>query len=137
MTLTRLLCSSLACLLTAACGGDDEGSPAASGSPTISNLALTPTTIVAAQQADLQGSVDFADPEGDVATMRIEIRNPAGAAAPLVEGPLQGTQGVQQGAAQFTLQLLVPSAGAYPLEVWVRDSEGNDSNRLATSLTAQ
>ncbi|MCC6216767.1 MAG: hypothetical protein IT376_18045 [Polyangiaceae bacterium] len=126
-----------ALLLTVACGGDDEGSPAPSNAPVITNLQLAPATVPVAQQAELQGSVDFSDPTGDVSTLKIELRNPAGQAAPLIEGPLAGTGGITEGTAMFTLTLTVQAPGAYPLELWVGDTEGHDSNRLGMTLTAQ
>lgn len=96
--------------------------------PAIANLRYAPATAVQAASATvtITGSVDFVAPDGDVAALRLV----SSAGADLTVAT-PGLRGVRSGTGTGIFVVPVDTVGRYTFEIWVIDSAGRPSNRLA------
>ena len=123
------------CLLlassVAACSADAHGT-----APTIDMLTLDPAMVPVGGQSNVIGTVHFADPDGDVATVEIDIEPPT-AQMLSTSAEIVGADGKTDGTTQFLLAVVPPEAGDYAVHVTVVDAEDNRSNELDGSFAAQ
>jgi hypothetical protein len=117
----------------AACSGDGGSASA----PTLSQLELEPTSVAVGQNAAIAGTVAFADADGDVAEVGMTVVLPDGRAQDVARTAVTGTDGLEAGTLQLSLQLTPPAAGIYTLEVFVIDEAGHESNRVSQEVTAE
>lgn len=122
----------LSCLALVACASDDTGIE-----PTISNLALAQTTLAVGQQTTVNGTVGFEDADGDLMELGVELTLPDTSKQTLPMTPLQNIGTMTSGSIAWSLIIAAPAAGAYQMELWIVDANGNTSNRLDAALTAQ
>ena len=121
--------------LSPGCGGD-EGEGVA---PIISNLFFGPASASVLQQGGLLGvtvSMDYADPDGDIAFVRMHFRSCGESEARHVDIAPGGVTGNQAGAIWISAR--VPRdcpAGTYLYEFSVFDQKGHESNTLEATLT--
>lgn len=120
-----------------ALGGCEAEDGAGGGTaPEISGLTSSATTVEVGKQQNVTLGFTFADPDGDVAKAHVDIAID-GVAPAAVEAAVAQAAGVNQGAGQVIVALIIPKAGEVTLRLTVIDAAGNDSNTLETKLTAQ
>ncbi|HEY5945697.1 MAG TPA: hypothetical protein VIV40_09410 [Kofleriaceae bacterium] len=123
-----LLCS---CLTIAACTSDDTTPP------TISNLTFSPNALPVGQQTTINGTIGFADPDGDLDQLGVEITLPDQSKQALPMTDLQNVGTMTDGTIAWALIIAPPAAGAYHLSLWITDVDGHASNHLEANATAQ
>ncbi len=96
-----------------------KGSPAL-----ISDLKIEPSVASVGERTTLIGSVKFEDPDGDITTLRAEVRG-----GKTVTTPLR-LAGSKTGTATFSIVLNPTKPGAQAIEVWIQDTGDNHSNKL-------
>jgi hypothetical protein len=128
-------CSGLCLALALGCGGEEgTGSP-----PRISNLFFGPTSAAAGQGAGELGvsvSLEYADPDGDLAFVRLSSR-------PCGEGPVEhmdvapgGVTGSQEGVVWLSTRIRTACPpGTYTYEISLFDQRGHRSNSLEATFT--
>ena len=121
----------LSLALAAGCT-DDDGS-----APTISSLAFSPATVIVGQQTTISGTLAFADPDGDLVDLGVELTLPDQSTQTLPMTPLQNVGTMTDGSVAWSLFVAPPAAGTYGLALWLVDASGHASNRLAGTLQAQ
>ncbi|MBT8108015.1 MAG: hypothetical protein KJP17_07245 [Gammaproteobacteria bacterium] len=142
MTGTRLTTLALAILILhslAACGGGG-GSDGGSGgggqvgtAPTISNLSFSPEAAYVdtdGGQVNVIGTVDFADPDGDIESLTIVVLDSTGQVIDDITALIEGIGGSASGTIQGELVADTSVAGTYTVRVHVTDSRNHQSNRL-------
>jgi hypothetical protein len=126
------LLTTLLALLAACGGGGGGGSVPVNVAPVISNLQARDSApfMEGGGVSVTLVSLDYTDPEGDITTVRIEMDD--GTAVSLeVAGPIPAPSGTLEGEVEFS----TTESGVYTGQVWVIDSAGNNSNRLAITFT--
>jgi|GEM_PF-2470275 hypothetical protein len=100
-----------------------------SNAPVISNLRYSPTSTVIGQEGStvtVTGNIDFADPDGDVAVLKIRASDGTD-----ITIDATGICGQTSGSITGSFAVSTASAGIYTFEVWVVDSKGKSSNKLS------
>jgi serine/threonine protein kinase len=100
-----------------------KGSPAL-----ITDLKLETSVAVVGEKTIVIGSVKFEDPDGDVTTLRAEVRG-----GKTVSTPLR-MAGSKTGTATFSVVLTPSKIGAQAIEVWIQDAGDNQSNKLLGAI---
>lgn len=135
LPMTLAIGSCLFLALSPGCG-DDEGEGVA---PSISNLFFSPASAFVLRQGGLLGvtvSMDYADPDGDIAFVRIRFRFCGEGELQHVDIAPGGITGHQAGAIWISTRLPRDCpAGTYPYEFSVFDQKGLESNTLEATLT--
>ena len=126
------LVPSLLLLLSLGCGGDERTRGAA---PVVSTLVLDPTTATVGDLATMRGSMTFEDPDGDVLELHSTLVAPSGAEMPIPPASVAGAAGTTVGAVSVQLGIQFVMAGDHTIRVWLRDSQGNDSNVLEQPIS--
>ena len=100
-------------------------------SPVISNLFFSPESVNVGQGeiVTVNVNIDFSDAEGDITTLRV-----SSAGVMDVTTPITGMNGQTSGTINGVITFLADTAGTYPFEIWVIDSEGHSSNKLEGSF---
>lgn len=103
-------------------------SPSGVHPPSISNLRYSPATAYQAPggTVTISGTVDFTDAGADIVSLRMVTS--AGADLTV---PLPAAAGFRSGTGSGALTVSVDQVGKYGFEVWLVDSRGSASNRLA------
>jgi hypothetical protein len=125
----------------AACGGGggsgggagDVGGDGGGTAPTISALSFSPNVAyVDAGGGELVviGTLDYADPDGDIETLTIEVRDEAGQIIDDITTPIEGVVGSTSGTVEGELVADTSTAGKYAVRVHVTDSKNHRSNQL-------
>lgn len=135
--------SALLTVLLVSCGGGGSSSvtpPAptptpSNTAPTISNLVVSPQAVyVSATPATFSGQIDFADPDGNLASLMLTVTDSSGAALDAQTVPVSGAAGVTSGVIQGTVLASAATAGNYSLQVQATDAGGLQSNLLSGSI---
>ena len=111
---------------------DESGS-----APEISDLTFSPTTLAVGQQSTVSGQLQFSDPDGDPAQLGFEVILPDQSLTTLPMANLQGVSSATEGPVGWAVIIAPPATGTYRFFVWIRDSEGHDSNKLEGAVTVQ
>lgn len=114
------------------CGSEQVGS-----APIISDLRLGATELPAGVLGQIPAQVRFEDADADVLEANVTISSVEGSGEVSVATPIVGAAGIGLGEVTVQVSFLPPAAGTYRLELMVRDAEGNDSNMLEATLTAE
>jgi hypothetical protein len=88
----------------------------------------SPTTIT--------GTFTFTDPDGDLHQLAAEITKPDQSKTMLPMTNVQNVGSMTEGTLGWQLAVIPPAAGTYNLSLWVTDHDGNVSNHLEASATA-
>lgn len=104
-------------------------------SPTIDNLDVDQMEIVAGVENTIPFTLDFTDPDGDVAQALVEIvRQDDGAVLLSGTTPIDGAIGVESGRFNGAIKLTPQDAGFFYFRVRVIDEADNESNALSDSI---
>lgn len=132
----RTLLAGVAIVSLAACGGGGSGGAAASTPPTLSNLNYSP--IDTAQSAGgtfaVQGTVDFADAGGDLASLDVVVLDPSGKQGSNTSTPVQGASGHVSGTIQGSVTVPTSNVGTFTFNLSATDAGGSVSNVLTGSF---
>jgi len=101
--------------------------------PAISNLVIQPAFIPAAeleQTVSLSVTFSFNASQADVAIVHVR------SSLLTADQPIDNPTGATTGRGEQVFAVTIPAAaGAYPLEVWMTDGAGHDSNKLYGAVT--
>lgn len=120
----RVLPAALVLALSAGCGGGN-GSVAPSSVPALSNLHLSPSSgwqHEGGGEIGVQGTIDFTDADGDLATVRLTTTVGADITIPVV------APGLTSGTLVGSFVIPTSEVGEYGYAVWVIDAAGHSSN---------
>jgi hypothetical protein len=117
-------------------GCTDEPDEPAGTPPTIANLQLAPTTLLAGSYNPVTASLTFVDPDADVLGLGVELELPDGSIQELPLTDVQNSAGTSEGTVQITLSIIPPAPGSYRFELWLEDAMGHESNHLEASAEA-
>lgn len=120
-------------LLLAGCGGDGDGAgppPAVEHAPVISNLKLSPATVVymaGGGEMEVSAELTFSDAGNDIQTLW--IRMPDGTRVEFTEASNSNTGTVSE-------QIAMPTkvVGTFSVELWLVDKAGDSSNHLTATF---
>ena len=110
-------------------GGNGGGGTA----PSISNLNYTPTGAFLNDDdgsTTVNGSIDFSDPDGDIASYTLTITDSSNNVVATLSDPIPGIGGVTNGSLLITLLVNTTIVDDYTIAVYLRDSANNTSNTL-------
>lgn len=115
-------------LVAAGCGGGggDGGAPAST--PSISNLAYSPSSALQLEgdgEITIVGTFDFTDPGGDLATLNLSSQGET------LSIPIEGVAGLKSGTIEGSLLIDTSAIGSYTFEIYVTDQGGRRSNTLS------
>lgn len=113
-------------------GAKDDG--AASTAPTVIKFTFSPVKIMIGQVATITGTVDFADSDGNLASLGLRFVLPDGSATPDASVPVAGAAGQTSGQASFSLDVTPDVAGDYQFQVWAVDAAGQSSAVVSKKL---
>lgn len=131
MILTVLISTTL--LIVSCGGGGGGGIGVGSNAPTISNLQFSPAGAYVNSgggTGTLSATLDFIDPDGNIATMTISAFDSNGILVDTQTGPIQGTGGVTSGTIGISGNVDITVLGVFTFKVYVTDSSGLKSNVL-------
>ena len=116
----------------AACGSDEEGQ-----APELSQLSFNPMRLGVGAQTTVSGTMTFADADGDLSQLGVEVVMPNASrqAIPLVD--LAGVEAMTEGELLWAFVIAPPLVGDYAFDLWVTDAEDHASNRLSGTLVAE
>lgn len=120
-------------LLLAGCGGDGDGAgppPAVEHAPVISNLKLSPATVVymaGGGEMEVSAELTFSDAGKDIQTLW--VRMPDGTRVEFTEASSSSTGTVSE-------QIAMPTkvVGTFTVELWLVDKAGDSSNHLTATF---
>jgi hypothetical protein len=117
---------------TIGCTDDPDGT-----APSISDLSLVPATLTAGQPNVMKAQLSFVDPDADVSDLIIAIELPDRSRQMAPPSDVIGSAGKTEGTAGVNLTIMPPDPGTYHFELWLKDANGAESNRLEASVQAQ
>jgi hypothetical protein len=121
-------------LALSACGGGGGGGGSSTPltPPSISNLAYTPTSVPVSLAGNftVNGTLNFADSGGDVASLTVRITDAGGAQISTVTQNIAGAGGQTTGTLSGAFQVTAATVGTYTIHVTVADNRGSQSNEL-------
>jgi hypothetical protein len=104
--------------------------------PQISNLASKPQALSVNSNTTISGQFDFYAPGGDLVYAFVQVTDPSGQVEPLTRIDATGSFGELAGTLGFTVSVHPDVPGVYRVSVWVKDSQGQNSNSLTAELPA-
>jgi hypothetical protein len=131
-TMPRALSLVLLALAVTACGGGgggDSNDGSSDSVPVLSNLQYTPDSVLQFEgdgQAAINGTFNFQDKGGDLASLTLSTSQGASLTA-----PISGAGGMKSGVINGVIEVDTSVIGRYTFEVYVTDSRGNRSNSLS------
>jgi len=137
MTMRSIFLGMVGAAMLAGCGGDDGEEEPAGTAPVIESLTLDPPQVPVGKQTPVTGRLTFRDAEADANRLAGAVTGPSGTRQVSPPSPTQGTNGRGEGELLFLIAIAPPEEGAYTLEVWMLDEQGNESNHLDAALEAQ
>ncbi len=132
--MSRLTSLALALAVTGlvACASEtDAGDP-----PTLTDLALTPTTLDVGKATLIEGTATIGDADGDAKSLEGELVSPSGQKA-ILSGQPFNAGGVKSAPIKVQLNVVLPAAGDYTLSIWAVDQSGNTSGKLTQIIKAK
>jgi len=128
----RLACVIVAMLLVGCGGGGGDGG--GNGPPVIENLSIFPARATlnegVGSKIEVNGSVDFSDPGGDLAEAWLQAYDSAGTLIDNLVIPIQAG-GIKQGSLVGAVSVGTGTADVYVIHVNLKDGAGNVSNTLS------
>ncbi len=129
-------------LLLVGCGGDGDGFsviepeplPAESSSPEISNLVVSPDTVIYMQgdgSVTATAQFSYTDNDLDIETLQVELSGGDSQSIPI------GTIDTASGRLSEKFAVSTEKSGLLTVEIWLVDAVGNSSNRLSDGILVQ
>jgi len=121
---------------TIACGGGGGGDGSGStgnSAPSISSMSFSPDAVyVGSGDGSLSviGSIDYADPDGDIESLTITVRDASGQVTDTLTSPIEGVVGSKSGTIEGELIVDTTTAGNYTVQVYLTDARNHRSNQL-------
>jgi hypothetical protein len=125
----------LTTVVLAACGGGGGGStPPAGTAPVISNLTIAPSAAYVSDTPQrFSTQFDFADPEGNLASLTFRILDGTGTTVDLQTLPIEGVEGLTTGTILGEVMASAVDPDTYMAQIYVADASGLQSNTLTGS----
>jgi hypothetical protein len=120
-------------LSTLGSGGGGGGGDGSGTAPSLSNLQYSPQAAFINDGGgfiDIFGTIDFTDPDGDLASFVIIVFDSSHVEVGRLSGPIVGAAGITAGQAAFVMTVDTTVAGDFSFSTYVVDSKGNQSNAL-------
>lgn len=114
-------------------GGDSGGGVGGGTAPTISALSFSPNVAyvdTGGGELIVIGTLNYADPDGDIESLTILVRDETGQITDDITTPIEGVAGSISGTIEGELVADTSIAGTYTVQVHVTDSENHTSNQL-------
>lgn len=131
---TRVAVLFLASTLVACGGGGGSGTDGSTGTaPTISALSFSPDAAyvdTVTGELTVVGTLDYVDPDGDIASLTIVVRDQSGLIIDDFTTPVLDIAGSTSGTIQGELVADASVAGIYTVQVYISDSRDHRSNQL-------
>lgn len=131
---TRVAVLFLASTLVACGGGGGSGTDGSTGTaPTISALSFSPDAAyvdTVTGELTVVGTLDYVDPDGDIASLTIVVRDQSGLIIDDFTTPVLDIAGSTSGTIQGELVADASVAGIYRVQVYISDSRDHRSNQL-------
>ncbi len=127
-----LLIVTLVMAITGCSGGGGNGGDSGVA-PSISSLSYYPTYAYVNDgggQIEVNGTVSFVDPDGDVSTVTLRVRDSTGQAVVNEVIPVIGAGGITSGTLNAQILISTVVADNYTVQVFVTDASGHQSNQL-------
>jgi len=129
-------------LLLVGCGSNGDGSspiepealPVESASPAISNLVVSPDTVLLMQgdgSVTAMAEFSFSDEDLDIETMHVDVSDGSSLSIPLA------SLATASGTLSEEFAVSTEESGILIIEVWLVDAAGNSSNRLSDAIVVQ
>ena len=135
---TRVSVLFLASTLAACGGGGGSATDTPAGTaPTISALSFSPDAAyvdTVTGELTVVGTLDFADPDGDIVSLTIVVRDESGQVTDDFTTPILDIAGSTSGTIQGELVADASVAGRYTVQVYITDSRDHRSNQLEDTL---
>ena len=122
-------------LSTLGSGGGGGGNDGSGTAPTIDNLSYSPTGAFLNDGDGLttvNGSIDFNDPDGDIASYEITILDSSNNIIATLSDPIPGIGGITSGTLFVILLVNTTVVDDYTVTVNITDSKNNISNTLSS-----
>jgi len=100
-------------------------------------LSYLPTSVSVGQPTNINATLHFEDPDGDVRDLLIEFRLPTGVTQSLPRTPAQDVQDRTTATLSVVAAITAPVAGRYDFNLRLADAAGHESNRLSGILEAE
>ena len=131
--------SVLAILLTTAITGCSSSGGGSSGvAPTISGLSFSPSAVYVNEgggQADISGTFDFTDPDGNLSTFTVIVHDPGGRVVQSETSGITGVSGLTSGTIQGSVTITTTTAGVFSVQIYVTDTSGLSLNTIEFVFT--
>lgn len=115
-------------------GGGGSGGAPSNSTPSITNLAYSPSTALQMEgsgQVTMVGTFDFADAGGDLAAIHLVVQGDT------LTIQIDGIDGAKSGTIEGTIVVDTSTVGTYPFQVYVTDAGGRRSNSLSGTFEVQ
>lgn len=123
------------CIVLLALASSALGCAPPGSAPRIVDLAATPTTVTVGASSNVDVTITYEDPDGDVERVEGTLSAPGVASAAI--GPVfVDTMGAEHGDGMVRVMLVLPIAGDYALELELVDALGNRSAPASVTITA-
>jgi hypothetical protein len=133
----RFLLAGIVSSLLVACGGGG-GSDGGGTAPTISNLNYSPMTAFindGGGTVTVQGTINFADPDGDIASYVLTIYDSNGSVVQTLSDPIPGIGGITEGIGHIFVSANTTVVDDYNVTVYLIDSNDHPSNTLSGTFS--
>ncbi len=120
-------------IILTCCGGGGGGGAPAQNVPSIANLQYSPTAAYAnsgSGEATVTGSIDFSDPNGNLAALTVTIFNSNGQQVSTITQPITGASGITNGTISISGTIDTTVIGLFTFKIYVTDATGHSSNSL-------
>lgn len=104
--------------------------------PGIANVTMGGANALVAVVTAIAGTVEFSDPDANVATLHLEARDPAGAVVTTATRDVSAQAGQTSGNIAFSLNVTAAIEGRHTLKVWLVDANGETSNEVTRTFDA-
>jgi len=117
-------------------GGDDDATETPDGTPTIDDLRVSTPSLLIDAPRTIDGLFTFTDSDANINELHVVIKNPAGDVADEATAALP-FEGTSEGEGSFSLNLTPDVVGAWTLQAWLVDADGNRSERATVTMDVQ
>jgi N-acetylneuraminic acid mutarotase len=123
-------------IMLAGCGGGGGGS-SSNTAPSISDLSFSPPAMYVnfgGGQADISGTFDFADPDGDLSTATITVLDAGGHTVQTETIDIADVAGSTSGTIQGTVTITTSVLGDFTVQLYVTDASSLHSNTIVSTF---